>query len=281
LLEFQGDLGEFIGRDFSKSKFISFLAPEKRGKSWWLQSCAIEALKFGQTVAFFSAGDMTLEDISLRWTMQVCQSPLHFFKKYEFPSVLNPDGTTEREQRKGSPLSMKERLILAKKYKDDWIRDGTVKFFFHPTNTLTVETMEEQISSMPKPPTVVILDYMDIMALKGADKDFRNGTNQLWMDIRSLSQKRECLLITATQGTRQAANVDLLSEEHASEDKRKLAHVTGMIGINQTKSDYENKVQRLNWIVNRMNGRSPYEQVVVSNCREIGQTIIDSKWLKR
>jgi hypothetical protein len=44
---------------------------------------------------------------------------------------------------------------------------------------------------------------------------------------------------------------DLIGREHFSEDKRKMAHVTGMVGINQTRREKERGVYRLNWVVLR------------------------------
>jgi hypothetical protein len=46
-----------------------------------------------------------------------------------------------------------------------------------------------------------------------------------------------------------------------SEDRRKLDHVTGMIGINQRPEEEENEVVRLNW-VNRREEKAPERKVV-------------------
>jgi len=53
LVKFPGKLGELVG-DFDRGWFVSFLAPFKRGKTWWLQELAIQALLSRWKVVFIS-----------------------------------------------------------------------------------------------------------------------------------------------------------------------------------------------------------------------------------
>jgi hypothetical protein len=59
VLRYSGALGEFWNHELVRGGFVSLLAPEKRGKSYFLLDMMIRAHKQGQPVAFFQAGDMT------------------------------------------------------------------------------------------------------------------------------------------------------------------------------------------------------------------------------
>lgn len=55
-------LGAFWNEQFVPGAFISLLAPEKRGKTFWLLEFAMRAVKQRKKVAFFQAGDMNESD---------------------------------------------------------------------------------------------------------------------------------------------------------------------------------------------------------------------------
>jgi hypothetical protein len=59
LIQFPKELGRFWNDQFVRDGFVAFLAPEKRGKTWWLLECAKKACTQKRKVAFFQAGDMT------------------------------------------------------------------------------------------------------------------------------------------------------------------------------------------------------------------------------
>jgi hypothetical protein len=62
-----------------------------------------------------------------------------------------------------------------------------------------------------------------------------------------------------------------------SEDKRKLAHVTGLIGLNQTDTEKGGGIMRLNWIVLR---EAPFEArrcLYVAQCLPLGKVLCCSR----
>jgi len=78
---------------------------------------------------------------------------------------------------------------------------------------------------------------------------FRIGAT--WSDMRGLAQKRHVLVLTATQANSAGSKAEFLTRDNFSESKTKLAHVTGMVGINQTDDEKELGLIRLNWVVRR------------------------------
>jgi hypothetical protein len=65
LFHVKGALGEMMNLYFIRDSFIGFLAPEKRGKTWWLFHLALKAFQCKNNVALFCVGDMS-EDQTLR-----------------------------------------------------------------------------------------------------------------------------------------------------------------------------------------------------------------------
>jgi hypothetical protein len=102
-------------------------------------------------------------------------------------------------------------------------------------------------------PDVVVIDYADILAPEAGAKlqDFRHQTNETWKALRRLSQDYHVLVVTATQSDAASYEARLVTRKNFSEDKRKLSHVTGMVGLNQTEEEKSRGIYRLNWIVLR------------------------------
>jgi len=59
LFKLPGALGRLLNDQFTRDSFVVFMAPEKRGKTWWIQMLSMFAHKARCNVAFFSCGDMS------------------------------------------------------------------------------------------------------------------------------------------------------------------------------------------------------------------------------
>jgi hypothetical protein len=59
IVQYPGALGKFWNHQFVRGGLIGLMAPEKRGKTFWLLDMTIRASRQGAKVAFFQAGDMT------------------------------------------------------------------------------------------------------------------------------------------------------------------------------------------------------------------------------
>jgi len=62
-----GAVGQFLNDLFVRDAFVTFLGPEKRGKTWMLIEMSMWARRCGVNVAFFAAGDMTLPQMQIRY----------------------------------------------------------------------------------------------------------------------------------------------------------------------------------------------------------------------
>ena len=72
-----------------------------------------------------------------------------------------------------------------------------------------------------------------------------------WKALRRLSQEKHCLVMAPTQADAASYDAYTLTAKNFSEDKRKLGHVTGMLGLNQIEEEKVAGIMRLNWIVLR------------------------------
>lgn len=151
----------------------------------------------------------------------------------------------------------------------------------HPNNTLTVSMIKGILNQWENNtgfvPDVIVIDYADLLVAE-TTKEFRHQQNEIWKNLRALSQERNCLVLTATQADAKSYEKDLLTMVNYSEDKRKYAHVTAMYGLNQDKNGREKKlgIMRINELVIREGEFDSARTVTVLQNLNIGRPFIDS-----
>jgi hypothetical protein len=179
----------------------------------------------------------------------------------------------------------------SKKVEEFFIKKGRYfKISTHPNNTLTVRRIKEILKDWEvKPdgrighkeemfiPSVIIVDYADLMVPE-KHKEFRHGQNEIWKDLRALSQELDCLVITATQADAKSYERKLLTMSNYSEDKRKFGHVTAMFGLNQDKHGREKQlgIMRINELVIREGEYHSANTVTVLQNLTTGKPFLDS-----
>lgn len=161
-------------------------------------------------------------------------------------------------------------------------RGRKFKLSSHANNTLSVKEIEALIELWEKQdgfsPDVIVVDYADILV--SDVKEFRHSQNDIWKSLRGLSQKRHCLVITATQADAKSYEQERLTLSNFSEDKRKYAHVTAMYGLNQDPHGREKElgVLRINELVVRDSEFYTSTEVHVLQALNIGQPFLGSFW---
>ena len=170
--------------------------------------------------------------------------------------------------------------FLTRSYGAPWVRKVTVKhtvkineakkkvteFFIdrkrrfklstHANGTLSVEGMDAIMDRWEREdgfiPQIILVDYADIL-ITNKIKEFRHQQNQIWKDLRGMSQSRNALVVAPTQSDAKSYEQDTLTLSNFSEDKRKYSHCTAMYGMNQDKNGREKKIglMRLNELVVR------------------------------
>lgn len=77
LIRLKGALGEMMNPYLTRDSFVSFLAPEKRGKSWILFELTLKAIQCRNNVALFCVGDMSEDQTLRRLGQMLTQRPVH------------------------------------------------------------------------------------------------------------------------------------------------------------------------------------------------------------
>lgn len=76
VVKYPGALGHFWNDQLIRDSLVSFLAPEKRGKTFMLLDMSIRGLREGSNVAFFQAGDMSEFQQLLRISIYLTKTPV-------------------------------------------------------------------------------------------------------------------------------------------------------------------------------------------------------------
>lgn len=127
-------------------------------------------------------------------------------------------------------------------------------------------------------PDTIIIDYADYMETTGKYTDNRDRINKIWKGLRDLALERNVAIITASHTEKKTFNEDIKISQ-ASEDIRKINHITMGIALNATDKEKENNIIRLAMLKIR-EGQFTTDQAVVLQCLDLGRPCIDSKMKK-
>ena len=257
VLGFRGDLNTFLSPHFERDGFISFTGPEKRGKSFWLLECAWQGMRQRRRVLYYVVGDMSRPQVIRRLVIRAIRRP---FKSGPFDRPIklrrNKDGSMEviNEQKMASEgisvsqatKAMREALERAGS------KESRLKLKCVPPSSICASDIQRDVYSFARQgwiPDMVVLDYADLLAPEPhtVQWEFRHQENEKWKALRRITQDFHLLLITGTQAAATSYNASVIRKTDFSEDKRKNAHVTGMLGINQTSEEKQQGIYRLNW----------------------------------
>ncbi len=265
LIQYKRGLDDFFSGMLTRGSLISFMAPDKSGKSYWLLDMAWRALEQQHRVAYFECGDLSREDVIVRLGERATKIPSvkqndfddenELIGKLKIPTKVrknNSDRKLEIEytDRRYEPLMWGQAFDAFKKG-----CRGQLKLSVHSNDTLSVERINSILKIWENDfvPDAIFVDYADILAPPSGIRDPLDQQDKTWKQLRRLSQDWHCLVVTASQVNATAYRGGLLRKKHFSGRKTKLAHVNGMIGINvlDDENDKDRGVTRLNWIVRR------------------------------
>jgi hypothetical protein len=83
VVKYPGPIGQMMNPHLIRGGFVAFLAPEKRGKTWYMMDIALRALRQQANVAFFQAGDLTQAQMLRR----MC---IYFSRRSDDPAYCKP-----------------------------------------------------------------------------------------------------------------------------------------------------------------------------------------------
>lgn len=281
---YDGALGNFFSDALERDAFVAFMGPEKSGKTWWLLDLAWRAMLQGSKVAFFEVGDLSQNQIMRRFMTRAAYRP------WKAGLVKRPINITHNPDDPFAIVDFEEKKfpndldfdIVHKKCNELMKRIGSqdplLKLSVHPNDSISVHGIEGIIEAWERSdgwsPDIIVVDYADILAPPSKAAETRDQINSTWKRLRALSQSRHCLVVTATQSDAASYRAELLDRSNFSEDKRKFAHVTGMVGINVTLAEKDQMLTRLNWLVLREGEYSEGKCVHAAGCLAIANPAV-------
>lgn len=278
LFEFPGALGRVIG-PLSRGDFLAVTAPMKVGKTWWLMFIAVTALISRLKVLFISL-EMPKRQMMRRF-YQFFSGKSLYEKELTIP-FFTKDGEIDHKVIIRSGLEASEAIKKSEQLKM-LVGSGSLRLACYPTKSANVSTIKSILKIQQDyhgfVPDVIVIDYADILAPEmGASKEIRHRIDDTWSSIRGLAHERSCLCVTASQSTRATVGgkKDVESSDLA-EDIRKLAHVSHMISLNQTKEERRAGISRIRVLANRNEEFDDEEDIVVLQNFSIGKPYIDSR----
>jgi len=162
---------------------------------------------------------------------------------------------------------------------------SSVRLFTYSSNTLTASEIDRQLDMAEDcddwVPTVLVIDYPDIMASELNTTEKRHSENDKWINIRRIGQTRSLCTIVVSQSNMGGYGADSLVEQNVNEDRRKLDHVTWLGAINQTDEEKRKKIARIGPIVQRKGKYDTEYQVMVLQALEMGNPCVDSQYVYR
>lgn len=285
LFNFPDELGYVVG-DFIVGDFIVFIAPPKRGKTWWLISTAINALLQGCNVLFVSL-EMSEEQMVRRFWQYLsgCSRNGETVALPYFEDTEDGRSTIVDSEVETAKIDTSSQAIKKIQQKVSMLSRGArIKLVNHPTGTYSVRDLRAELKNLEVyenfVPNVIVLDYADIMRHSSGD-DERSRINETYKALRGLASERKCVLATASQtGRETVGGMKDAREGNVSEDIRKVAHCTKMITINQNEKEAERNLYRISCATTR-DGAVVHDQVVCTSCLAIGRPFIETRLLSR
>ena len=287
LITFPGALGKFFKGALEREGFISFMGKKAVGKSFWLMIMAYQGLLQRKRVAIFEVGDMGQNQIMRRLMIRASNRPIspctiffptniRYSKKRERVIVKHRRKVYEKglSWRKAKEACQK---VMKKKVKS---KNVYLKLSCHFNSTLSVKGLQSILKNWERSedwiPDIIIIDYADILNMEYPGFEGRDKINETWKQLRMLSQKYHCLLVTATQSDASSYDRNTMQMNNFSDDRRKIDSVTGMIGLNQTTIEKKQGIMRLNWVALRDDEFHTEYCVHVAGCLAIANPAIKS-----
>lgn len=298
IVTFEGDAGEFFNSVLTRDGLVTIQAPEKSGKTYLEIELAMRALRQRRRVAFFEVGDLSEAQLrrrlGMRWAgrpmwRRQTEKPIMVPSSIEFDESEETGYVIQSEAKRVNDIISYESVQRGIKRFRRAFGLGKIESYLrtsvHPTKTLNVKGIDDILDQWEQDhgfvADVIVVDYADILAPERVLKDFRHQVDETWAALRALSQKRHGLIITATQTnstTYKLSGDKLQTKANFSEDHRKIAHVTAMLGINQTPEEKAMQGMRLNWIAVRESDFNQSRPLYVGTCLALGRAICCAKF---
>jgi hypothetical protein len=240
-------------KGYRRTQLLCFLGGYKGKKSWALQHLARTALLWGRKVVYVSH-ELSREQVERRFDRSfgaLVKDPEARDVRVCYRDEKTGEFRTEI-QRRPSVFDIATVKKVRQKVKR---MGGRLIIKKYPIGTCTVDELNRYLNYLERfeefVPDVLVNDYADIMAYRGRGDNPRHGINDTYLGLKAIADERNCLVVTASQGNREAIRKKKPSQKDVAEDIRKLANVDTMIGVCQTEEMAQQELASLWVVVNR------------------------------
>jgi hypothetical protein len=279
IITFPGAVGTIIP-PICRGDFMSFFGPAKRGKSFWLWYTAEIAMGQGNKVIYIPL-EMNDTAIIKRCWPSITGQPLYKRTIHSAHFEANEDSkySIEQDEKEMDGVNLENIEDMQKKLRRLY-RKGRIKII--PMIACTVQAIESLCDNLYYYenfiPDTIIIDYADYMEPGKKYTDNRDRINTIWKGLRDFANERNAAVITASHTEKKTFESDIKTSQ-ASEDIRKINHVTLAVSLNATDKENSNNIIRLGMMEVR-EGRHITDQAVCLQCLDLGRPCIDSKMAK-
>ena len=183
-------------------------------------------------------------------------------------------GSLFYEVKEDTPITKEQAQIATREWYKKYSKRLRLSTFSN--GQMTVEKMNKLLDKWERldgfVPDVVVIDYADLLVPPGGN-EIRHNVDAAWRGLRGMSQKRHCLVLTATQADAKSNQQMSLNLSNFSEDKRKFSHVTAMYAMNQDPAGVEKRLGIMRYAELLVRDGDPYEhgEVYVMENRSVGK----------
>jgi DnaB-like helicase C terminal domain. len=279
IITFPGAVGNIIS-PICRGDFMSFFGPAKRGKSFWLWYSAEIAMGQGNKVIYIPL-EMNDTAIIKRCWPSITGQPLYKRTIHSAHFEANEDSkySIEQDEKELDGVNLESIEDMQKKLRRLY-RKGRIKII--PMVACTVNMIESLCDNLYYYenfiPDTIIIDYADYMEPGKKYTDNRDRINTIWKGLRDFANERNVAVITASHTEKKTFDSDIKTSQ-ASEDIRKINHVTLAVALNATDKENTDNIIRLGMMEVR-EGRHITDQAVCLQCLDLGRPCIDSKMAK-
>ncbi len=177
------------------------------GKSHWLVSMGANAMKAGKNVLHYTF-ELTEHAVGLRYDANICGMPVN-----------------EVQDKKETVLKKYEEMDL-----------GRLIIKEYPTGSASAITIRNHIEKLMLKgfvPSVIIVDYADIMRSTKSYDSLRHELKLVYEELRNLAMEMNIPVWTASQANRDSANSDIVGLENMSEAYGKAMVADVVISISR------------------------------------------------
>ena len=186
------DAKEVLDGGLGRKELGVVVAPTGVGKSHWLVAMGAEAMKRGKNV--------------VHYTFELSETAVG--KRYD-ANLVGVNSNSIRENRE----------VIEKFYKDNEDLGGLI-IKEYATRTASVATLRNHIEKLKLRgfiPSMVIIDYADIMRSSKSYDSIRHELMLIYEELRQLSQDFNLPIWTASQSNRSGSGADVVGLENMSE----------------------------------------------------------------